>query len=133
MVSKEGVYERQKLDCNCNDCYFMKRDFDAYQRSLDVHRSIQLKAFEQSKRKALVNAYNWKRKGEMKKHEVAFKEADKMLFVFDKSQISINHGNCYKKNHRVSFIPNTLQYDTQDCFEHRIDHLPKDKRDLRLA
>ena len=29
------------------------------------------------------------------------------------------YGNCSKLNKPVSFIPNTCQIDTQDCFEHR--------------
>lgn len=31
----------------------------------------------------------------------------------------INYGNCEKFNKPVSFIPNTCQIDTQECFEHR--------------
>ncbi len=31
----------------------------------------------------------------------------------------INYGNCSKFNKPVSFIPNTIQIDTQGCFEHR--------------
>ena len=29
------------------------------------------------------------------------------------------YGNCSKLNKPVSFIPNTCQLETQDCFEHR--------------
>lgn len=31
----------------------------------------------------------------------------------------INYGDCIKLNKPVSFIPNSIQMDTQDCFEHR--------------
>ncbi len=33
-MDKESVYELQKIDCNCNDCGFMVRDFEKY-RSFD--------------------------------------------------------------------------------------------------
>lgn len=31
-MDKESVYLLQKIDCNCNDCYFMKRDFEKLER-----------------------------------------------------------------------------------------------------
>lgn len=31
----------------------------------------------------------------------------------------LNYGDCVKLNKPVSFIPNTCQLDTQECFEHR--------------
>lgn len=27
-MDKDSVYELQKIDCNCNDCKFMVRDFE---------------------------------------------------------------------------------------------------------
>jgi hypothetical protein len=27
-LDKESIFELQKIDCNCNDCKFMERDFD---------------------------------------------------------------------------------------------------------
>jgi hypothetical protein len=27
-MDKESIIELQKIDCNCNDCFFMIRDFD---------------------------------------------------------------------------------------------------------
>lgn len=27
-MEKESIYQRQLIDCNCNDCIFMIRDFD---------------------------------------------------------------------------------------------------------
>ena len=29
-MSKESIYELQKIDCNCNDCAFMQRNFEKY-------------------------------------------------------------------------------------------------------
>ena len=31
----------------------------------------------------------------------------------------VNYGDCSKLNKPVSFLPNTLQMDTQECFKHR--------------
>lgn len=46
------------------------------------------------------------------------------LYINEKGQVTspghrINYGNCQKLNKAVSFIPNTCQLETQDCFEHR--------------
>ena len=68
--------ELQLIDCNCNDCKFMIRDFDR----LNIHR----KSYEGT--------------GLM----------DDLQF-----------GKCSKLNKAISFIPNTCQIHTQDCFEHR--------------
>jgi len=29
-MTKEGIIELQKIDCNCNDCKYMTRDFEEY-------------------------------------------------------------------------------------------------------
>lgn len=29
-MDKESIYELQKIDCNCNDCKFLQRDFVKY-------------------------------------------------------------------------------------------------------
>ncbi len=29
-MDKESVIELQKIDCNCNDCIHLKRDFEKY-------------------------------------------------------------------------------------------------------
>lgn len=28
MLDKEAIYERQLIDCNCNDCIHLERDFE---------------------------------------------------------------------------------------------------------
>lgn len=80
-MNKDSVIELQKIDCNCNDCKYLVRDFQKY------------KSFDS-------------------------------LYTNEKSQITspsyrINYGNCSKFVKDVSFIPNTCQLDTQNCFEHR--------------
>lgn len=29
-MDKESIFELQKIDCNCNDCKFLVRDFEKY-------------------------------------------------------------------------------------------------------
>mgnify|MGYP001562752296 CR=1 FL=1 len=31
-MDKESIYELQKIDCNCNNCKFMERDFEKYKK-----------------------------------------------------------------------------------------------------
>lgn len=39
-MDKESIYELQKIDCNCNDCAFMVRDFEKkkYWDSTELHK-----------------------------------------------------------------------------------------------
>ena len=69
--------ELQELDCNCNDCFFMVRDFDR-RKSFDHLHEGQINASHR-----------------------------------------INYGRCAKKDKDVSFIPNTISIDNQQCFKHR--------------
>jgi len=68
--------ELEILDANCNNCKFMVRDLEKF------------------------NRYNKLNEGVAKAGRVCY-------------------GNCTKLNKDVSFIPNTCQIHTQDCFEHR--------------
>lgn len=107
--------ELQKIDCNCNDCKFMVRDFDKFNKWKEWRRSQQLNDFEIRKSKAICDAELLEnedgRRSELKK-------ANKMTFQFDSSGL-IGYGDCLKFNKPVSFIPNTCQLETQECFEHR--------------
>lgn len=75
-MKKESIFELQLIDCNCNDCVFMVRDFE----KLEAHK----KTYEGT--------------GLM----------DRLAF-----------GDCTKFNKPVSFIPETCQLETQECFYHR--------------
>lgn len=44
-------------------------------------------------------------------------KAIKMRFQYDNG--TINYGYCSKLNKHVTFIPNTCQLETQECFKHR--------------
>jgi hypothetical protein len=72
-----SVIDLQKIDCNCNDCIFMARDFNK-RKSFDVLHEGQENASHR-----------------------------------------VNYGNCSKLDKPVSFIPNTCQIETQNCFKHR--------------
>ena len=75
-MDKQGIYELQLIDSNCNDCGFMVRDFD----KLKLH-----------------------------------KESYAGTGVMDR----LNFGRCTKFDKSVTFIPETCQPETQQCFEHR--------------
>lgn len=81
MIEKESIKLLQDIDCNCNDCFFMTRDFEKY------------KSFD--------NQYK-----------------DKNGHITNPSH-RLHYGKCSKFNKEVSFIPNTCQIETQECFKHR--------------
>ena len=89
-----------RIDCNCNDCKFMQRDFERYEHWRKIKEGWQRDEFERNKAKSDPLT------------------ASKMVFQFDKSGL-LQYGNCTKLNKPVSFIPNTCQLETQQCFEDR--------------
>jgi hypothetical protein len=52
---------------------------------------------------------------------LALEDALKLTFVYSPLTAPINYGKCLKFDKDVSFIPNTLQLETQRCFLHRKD------------
>ena len=118
-MDKESKIEFQKIDCNCNDCIFMERDFERFQLSVEMHHRWQLDYFNTIKNKLKKKAKGHLKKGENQKHNALMKEARNMKFQFDKKECIINYGNCSKLKKKISFIPNVLQLHTQDCFKHR--------------
>lgn len=112
-------FDLQTLDCNCSDCKNFTRSISKRQKSVDLHYKWQKDSFDTKRRKMIENAEDWIGKGEKKKAKTLLKEARKMVFQFDESGCAIHFGRCGKLNKEVSFMPNTLQLDTQECFEHR--------------
>ena len=117
--------ELQQIDCNCNDCKFMVRDFAKFQKWSDWNKGLQIIDFEKKKAKAIEDAKAQLAevqirgiKSEIRGSEYVLKKANKMEFVFDKSGL-LSYGNCTKLNKEVSFIPDICQLETQNCFEHR--------------
>lgn len=120
-MDKESTYQLQCIDCNCNDCIFMQRNVDRYVKSLDRHKEWQLNDFNGKVSRLNQAAYEWLEKYEPAKADKIFEEAAKMRFQFNKNTAMINYGTCAKFSKPVSFIPNTLQLQTQSCFQHRKD------------
>lgn len=79
-MDKESVFELQKIDCNCNDCIHLERDFEKYK------------------------LYNY-------------------MYIENGRVTNPSHrplyGNCLKLSKPISFLPNTCQIETQECFNHR--------------
>lgn len=116
-MDKESIYLLQKLDCNCNDCGLMKRDFATYQKWENWNRDLQLKDFNNKQRKAFEVANECL---DPKGKQSLLNIAEKMKFIFDKSGC-IQYGHCEKFNKPVSFIPGQCLLETQKCFIHRKD------------
>lgn len=125
-MDKESIFELQKIDCNCNDCKFMVRDIEKFKTSLELHHKWQLDYFTTIKNKLIEKALKWKKlKNDLENWDALMTEAEEMKFIFDKSEASLNYGTCSRYNKDVSFIPNTLQIDTQACFIHRREDTKK--------
>lgn len=119
-MDKESIFELQKIDSNCNDCIFMQRNVDKFKESQEHHLKMQSDYFKTLRNKVIEKANFWKyKKNDLEKYSDIAMEADRMKFQFDKSTAMINFGTCTKLNKEVSFIPNILQLDTQECFKHR--------------
>lgn len=119
-MDKESIFELQKIDCNCSDCIFMIRDAEKFKTSLETHYKWQLDAFNDAKQKRIEKANEVKdTKYDLATWNLLLNESEKMKFQFDKKECVINYGNCSKFNKEVSFMPNTCQIETQNCFTHR--------------
>jgi|VirMetMinimDraft_7_1064189.scaffolds.fasta_scaffold100274_2 hypothetical protein len=131
-MDRESIIELQKLDCNCNDCIFLVRDQVRFKESLESHRKWQLDYFNTVKQNLLNKADKYhtefktqsiysqrNHKYDPKKGDNLIREAAKLKFQFNKKECSINYGHCDKLDKDVEFLPNTLQFETQDCFKHR--------------
>lgn len=110
----------------------MIRDIEKFKKSLEKHHKWALDYFNIIKGKIIKAAEYWKKKGKIDKYKVLMTEANKMKFQFDKKEIVINYGSCTKLDKEVSFIPNTYQLETQDCFKHRLDFLTEEERNKKL-
>ncbi len=122
-MDTESIYQRQLIDCNCNDCVFMTRDVARFKASQQTHLEWQQKEYEQRKKKLIQSALEFRRKNELEKYNDILVQVDKMKFQFDKSEASIQFGQCDKFIKQVSFIPNHCQIETQQCFKHRKTNL----------
>ena len=119
-MTNDSIIELQKVDCNCNNCIFMYRDMDTYRKWESWHRDQDLAVFEKRKKKAMDDANTI---ADNKQREAALRIANKMKFQFEKANL-LQYGKCSRFGKSVSFIPNTCQIETQNCFIHRKDLCP---------
>lgn len=102
----------------------MERDMITFKEWENFHRHLQREEFERKKEKAIQSAMsaidNAADDSAMKSCEGLLRKAVKMQFQFDRDGL-INYGNCNKFNKQVSFLPQTCQIATQQCFVHRKD------------
>lgn len=119
-IEKESKYELQKIDCNCNDCGFLTRDLAKLNAVREHDKKFQLLFFDYRKGRAISEATNLiQRKPE--KGQVALKAANNLKHVYAGQSFPLSYGHCNKLLKDVSFIPNLLQLETQECFVHRKD------------
>ena len=108
-MDSQSAYLLQKLDCNCNDCGYMVRDFVRHKEKLEQHNHDKFSRFTLTKNKLIESG-----------SEQAKMEAGKMKFQPD-SKINEGFGFCNRFNKNVDFIPSICLIHTQKCFVHRKD------------
>jgi hypothetical protein len=116
MITKESAIELQKIDCNCNDCIHMARDIVKATTYLVMDRGYQLEQFRNMKARAIRKARAHK---DLVKREAALKDAIALSHTYIPQGVAVNYGWCEIFKKEVNFLPNTLQFDTQECFKHR--------------
>lgn len=114
-MDKESIYLLQNIDCNCNDCKHMERDFTTYKKWEEKRMNEELLEFEARKESAINSAWEIQ---DDKARISAINIAEKMKFQFNKSGF-VQYGICHKFEKQVSFLPGVCQIETQGCFEHR--------------
>jgi len=111
MASIESIYELQLIDCNCNDCKFMKRDLNKKKVHDDWRAKLDYDEWFKKREAELSLAM-------IMRETTTINKIMKQKFKPMKPNMSF--GFCTKFDFKeVSFIPNTCQLETQNCFEHR--------------
>jgi hypothetical protein len=115
-MNKESMVELQKIDCNCNDCKHMVRDFETFNKWKKWQLEQDKKDFDRKKAKAIEDA---KKIMEEKSRNSMLSIANKMKYQAEKTS-NINYGFCSKKNNKpITFLPCVCMIENQECFEHR--------------
>jgi len=130
-MTKESTIELQKFDCNCNDCKFLVRRLDKQNDVLSNDKITQEEMFYfvKEKKTAQIEADI----NSLKKHRDIIKGADRKIakkenqlklhgeqkWGYQGQKTPIQYGHCEKLSKAITFIANTLQLETQYCFEHR--------------
>ena len=121
-MDKESTYLKQKLDCNCNDCAFMVRDFDALSLAKKIAEAGEKYLYDRWVHRRMQEAWDLNYVGKHEKCSNLIKDIRKRKFTYTHTS-TILYGNCSKLNKKVTFIPNDFQLETQECFIHRKDKI----------
>jgi hypothetical protein len=119
-LKKQSAYGLQLIDCNCNDCGFLKRDLNTFQKNLAEDKVDQQILFDNKKARAIEKALKKKEQGN-KNWEQSLRAANALTHTYFPQSTPQCYGHCSKLDKPVTFIPNTLQLHTQSCFVHRKD------------
>ncbi len=121
--------ELQNIDCNCNNCKYMVRDFNKFEQSKKDRDRWQLSTFVNTRTKFIRDSQESimraQKEKEPEKKKQLFKKGYNLLKIAKAMKYSfnndskINYGDCEKLNKKVSFIPDILQIETQECFKNR--------------
>lgn len=121
-MDKESIYLFQKLNCNCNDCIFMNRDFDALKEAKKIAEMGEKYLFDRTFKRRMQEAWDNNKAGKHKRCSNLIKDIRKKKFVYVHTS-DILYGNCTKLKKKVTFIANDFQLETQECFKHRKDNI----------
>ena len=134
-MAKESIYELQKIDCNCNDCKYLFRLLDKQNDILAESKVsdeeifyivkdrkakyIQSTIESITKYKDFIN--DSEQKIQKQKNKLKLLLAKKYVYQGNKSPSQ--YGLCLKFDKQITFIPNSCQIETQNCFVHRKDEV----------
>lgn len=126
-MDKESIIELQKIDCNCNNCGYMVRDFEKFKQSAIDRDRWQHNTFYNTKGNTILKAWGYLRSAEVlpQKEEKFFRKAANLLDIASKMKYKFQNDSfiifatCGKFNKQITFIPETCQIETQNCFVHR--------------
>lgn len=127
-MDKVSRYELQKLDCNCNDCFFLERDLEKLNWWRNRQYRWDIVDFIKFKRRLRLKASDNLSRGNVEAYKNLIKQADELKFQ-KSSKSKVAYGFCQKKQKDVSFISNQCVPEHQECFQHRIDHWDNEKRE----
>ena len=129
MNTKESKYEEQKINCNCNDCIYLERDFIALEESKKRNRSYYAWSYKYRRCNKLKRAKKALEGTEtnQKRHDALLEERSN-LSLDTSFRSGLSFGKCRKLEKDITFIPNLLQIETQGCFKHRLDELTEEER-----
>lgn len=117
-MGPESRIQFQEIDCNCNDCTYMIRNLRKLDEAKQDARDYAASSIKRIRAKRLDEANDSLERGNVRSYEGILLER-RSVSVKSNYRSGLSFGDCTKFNKPVSFIPNILQLDTQECFEHR--------------